>query len=65
MFLGILNAIFLNISYNLFDHESRVGSIQIVILASFVIISNVGIKTVDCTLFLQAFQELVSEIYNE
>ena len=48
MFLGILNTILFNFSNNPFYHELKVRSIQIVVITSFVVISNVGIKRVVC-----------------
>ena len=44
MFLGILNTILFNFSNNLFHLELRICCIQIVIITSFVVISNVGYK---------------------
>ena len=49
MFLGVLNTVFLNISYYLPHLELRNRSIQTVIITNFVNISNVGIKRFDCT----------------
>ena len=47
MFLGIFNAVFLNI-FNYLPHlELKNRSIQIV-FTSFVLISNIGIKRFDC-----------------
>ena len=48
MFLGVLNTVFLNISNYLPHLDLRNLSIQIVIITSFVIISNFGIKRLDC-----------------
>ena len=48
MFLGILNTKLFNFSNNPFILELKIRSIQIVVITSFVIISNVGIKRVDC-----------------
>ena len=48
MFLGVLNTIFLNISYYLPHLKLRNRSIQIVVLTNFVVISNVDIKRLEC-----------------
>ena len=48
IFVGILNIIFLNISNYLPNLEQRNCSIQIVVIANFVVLSNVGIKRCDC-----------------
>ena len=50
MFLGVLNTIFLSISNYLPHFDLRNHSIQIIVITSFVVISNVGIKRVGCTL---------------
>ena len=47
MFLGLLNTILFNFSNNWFHLELKIRSIQSVIITSFVVISNVGIKWVD------------------
>ena len=47
MFLGILKTILFNFSKNPFHIELRFRFIQIVVIMSFVVISNVGIKRVD------------------
>ena len=52
MFLGILNTILFKFSNNPFHLELRNRLIQIVVITSFVVISNVGIKRVDCTALL-------------
>ena len=49
MFLGVLSAIFLNFSNNPFRLQLRIRSIQIDVITSFVVISNVVIKRVDCS----------------
>ena len=49
MFLGVLNAVFLNISNYLPHLELKNRSIQIMVITNFVNISNVGIKRFDCT----------------
>ena len=49
MFLGILNTILFNFSNNPFHLELKFRSIQIVVIASFVVILNFGIKRADCT----------------
>ena len=51
MFLGVhvLNTVFLNIYNHLSHLERRIGSIQIVIVMSFVVISNVGMKRISGT----------------
>ena len=48
MFLGILNTIWFHFSNNPFHLELMIRSIQIVVITSFVIIWNVGIKRVGC-----------------
>ena len=48
VFLGILNTILSNFFNNPFHLELRIPSIQIVVITSFVVISNVGIKTINC-----------------
>ena len=48
MFLGILNKILFNFSNNPFHLQLRITSIQIVVITSYVVISSVGIKRVDC-----------------
>ena len=48
MFLGVLNAVFINISNYLPHLELRNRSFKIVIVTNIVIISNVGIKRFDC-----------------
>ena len=48
MSLGVLNTVFLNISYYLPHLELKNRSIQIVLVTNFVLISNVGIKRFDC-----------------
>ena len=48
MFLGILNTILFNFSYNPFHLELRIRAIQNVVIRNFVVISNVGIERVDC-----------------
>ena len=50
MFLGVLNTIFLNISNYLPHLELRNHSIQTVVIANFVVLTNVGIKQFDCSL---------------
>ena len=52
MFLGILDTILFKFSNNLFHFVLQICSIQIVNITSFVIISNDGIKRIDCTLGL-------------
>ena len=47
MFLGMLNTILFNFSNNPFHFELKIRSIQIVVITSSVVISNVGIKRVD------------------
>ena len=47
MCLGVLNIIFLNFSSKLSHLELRICPIQIVVITSFVVISNVDIKRVD------------------
>ena len=49
IFLGVLNTIFLNVSYYLPHLEQRNRSIQNVVMTNFVVVSNVGIKRVDST----------------
>ena len=49
MFLGIFNTILFNFSNNPFHLELKIRSIQIVVITSFVVISNVGIKKVNCS----------------
>lgn len=44
--------LFLNISNYLFHLKPRIHSIQIVVITSFVVILNAGIKRVDCTSLL-------------
>ena len=62
MFLGVVSTIFLNFSINPFLPQLRIRSIQIVIIMSFVVISNVVIKRVDCIedLFCQCHQHFMS-----
>ena len=48
-FFGLLNIIFLNITYHLPHLELRNCSIQIVVITNFAIVSNVSIKRFDCT----------------
>ena len=48
MFLGILNTVLFNFSNNPFQLKPKICSIQIVVIKSFVVISNVGIKRGDC-----------------
>ena len=52
IFLGILNSILFNFSStcNSFHLALRFRSIQIVIITSFVVISDVDIKRVDCNI---------------
>ena len=47
MFLGILNTILFNFFNNPFHFELKIRSIQIVVITSFVVISNVCIKRFD------------------
>ena len=47
MFLGILNTILYNFSNNPFHLELKIRIIQIVVITSFGVISNVDIKWVD------------------
>ena len=49
MFFRILNTILPNFSNNPFHLELKIRSIQIEVLLGFVVISNVGVKRVDCT----------------
>ena len=49
MFSEILNTILSNFSNNPFHLELRNRYIQIVVITSFVVISNVGIKRIHCT----------------
>ena len=49
MFLGISNAILFEFSNNPFHFQLKIRSIQTVVITSFVVISNMGIKRVDCT----------------
>ena len=49
MFLGILNTILFSLSNNPFHLELNIHSTEIVVIMSFVVLSNVGIKRVDCT----------------
>ena len=49
MFLGILNTILFNFSNISFKIDLKIRSIQTVVIKSFVVISNVGIKRFDCT----------------
>ena len=48
MFLRILNTILFNFSNYQFHLELRIRSIQIVVITSFVVISNIGKLRVDC-----------------
>ena len=50
MFLAILNTILFNFSNNPFLLELKICSIQTVVITSFVVISEVSIKKVDCTI---------------
>ena len=52
IFLGLLNTIFLNASINPF-HPLRIRFIQLVAITSFIVISNAGIKRVDCIYMLR------------
>ena len=49
MFLGQLNTIVLNISNDPFHLELVIHSIQIVVLMSFDVITNFGIRRANCT----------------
>ena len=49
MLIGVLITVFLNISYYLPHLEPRNRSIRFVVIANFVVISNVGIKRFNCT----------------
>ena len=57
MFLGILNTVVLNISNYL--PQLIISSIQIVVLTSFVVLSNVGIKRLDCKTSCNCVAEMV------
>ena len=49
VFLGILITILFNFSNNPFHLELKIRSVQNVVITSFVVISNVGIKRFDCS----------------
>lgn len=49
MFLGVKNNIFLNISNHLSQLILSICSIPTIIITTYVIISNVSIKRIDCT----------------
>ena len=55
VFLGILNTILFNFPSNPFHVELRIRSIQIVVITSCVVISNVAIKRVDCITLQKGF----------
>ena len=48
MFLGVLHTMLFKLSNNPFHFQLRIPFIQIVVITSFVLISNVGMKRVDC-----------------
>ena len=48
IFLGILNTIMFNFSNNPFHLELKIRSIQTVVITSFVVMSKVGMKRIDC-----------------
>ena len=50
----VLNTIFFNFSNIPFPLQLKISSIQIVVLTSFVELSNVGIKRVDCIIIIKA-----------
>ena len=50
MFLGILNTILFDFYNNPFHLELKIRSIQIVVITSYVVISNVGINRANCIL---------------
>ena len=58
MFLGVLNAVFLNISNYPSHLELRIHTIQIVVTTSSVMKQNVGIKRVDCTSQVQSSRQI-------
>ena len=49
MFLGILNTVLFNFSSNPFILELKIRSIQVVVITSFIVLSNVCIKRLDFT----------------
>ena len=62
MFLEVLNTILFNFSNNPFLLQLRIRSIQIVVITSFVVISNVVLKAVDCICVQNIFLVLLAFI---